>query len=135
MNYGDAGHYCCYHVNAICPLPPPAPFTPVKEGRKRYRLLMPIIGAAVAAIIVLVLVSSSMQHPSSPPIQHAPNPTDIPPTVQTANGYSFIKKWGSNGTADGQLYDPYGVAVDSSGNVYAGDSFINRIQVFSRLSR
>jgi hypothetical protein len=116
-------------------LPPPAPFTPVKDGRKHYRLLMPIIGAAVAAIIVLVLVSSSMQHQGGQSVQPAPNPSNIPPTVRTANGYSFIKKWGSNGTADGQFSSLSGVAVDSSGNVYATDTGNNRIQVFSPLSR
>ena len=69
---------------------------------------MPIIGAAVAAVIVIVLVSISMQHPSSTtyPTAPSPNPTNVPPTIQTANGYSFIKKWGSNGTLDGQFYNP-----------------------------
>jgi hypothetical protein len=111
-------------------LTPPSPFTPVKEGRRHYRLLMPIIGAAVAAIIVLVLVSSSMQHPSRPPIQPTPNPTNIPPTVQTANGYSFIKKRGSNGTLDGQFYNPQGVVIDSNGFIYEVDSNNSRLQKF-----
>jgi large repetitive protein len=30
----------------------------------------------------------------------------------TANGYSFKTKWGSNGKADGQFDNPYGVAVE-----------------------
>ena len=47
-----------------------------------------------------------------------------------SNG-KFITKWGSYGTADGQFSNPYGVAVDSSGNVYVADSLNNRIQVFS----
>ena len=38
-----------------------------------------------------------------------------------ANGYSFVTKWGSNGTADGQFISPDGIAVDSSGNVYVTD--------------
>ena len=42
----------------------------------------------------------------------------------------FITKWGSEGSGDGQFYDPYGVAVDSSGNVYVADSYNNRIQKF-----
>ena len=31
---------------------------------------------------------------------------------------------------DGQFYYPFGVAVDSSGNVYVADSCNNRIQKF-----
>ena len=60
-----------------------------------------------------------MQHPSGPPV------------IQTANGYSFITKWGSNGTADGQFSSPAGVAVDSSGNVYVADNGNYRIQKFN----
>ena len=94
---------------------------------------MPIIGAAVAAIIVLVLVSNSMQHQGNPHIQPAlsPNPSSGPPSIQTANGYSFIKKWGANGTGDGQFNSPNDVAVDSSGNVYVADAGNDRIQKFN----
>ena len=48
-----------------------------------------------------------------------------------ANEYLFVRKWGSNGTADGQFSNPFGVAVDSSGNVYVTYSGINRIQKFN----
>src|ERR1041384_6016780 len=42
---------------------------------------------------------------------------------------SFVLKWGTSGTADGQFIGPRGIAVDSSGNVYVagGDP---RIQKF-----
>jgi len=43
---------------------------------------------------------------------------------------SFITKWGSEGSANGQFYIPEGVAVDNEGNVYVADSFNNRIQKF-----
>jgi len=44
---------------------------------------------------------------------------------------SFLLKWGSRGSADGQFLSPYGVAVDSSNNVYVADREKNRIQKFS----
>src|ERR1041384_3109078 len=43
---------------------------------------------------------------------------------------TFIIKWGSNGTGDGQFAGPQGVSVDSSGNVYVADTGNNRIQKF-----
>jgi tripartite motif-containing protein 71 len=47
------------------------------------------------------------------------------------NGYSFVKTWGSQGTAENQFSTPTGVATDTSGNVYVLDSGNNRIQKFS----
>jgi DNA-binding beta-propeller fold protein YncE len=46
-----------------------------------------------------------------------------------ANG-SFLGKWGSQGTGDGQFDLPAGVAVDGSGNVFVADSDNHRIQKF-----
>src|SRR5215510_2956918 len=43
---------------------------------------------------------------------------------------SFVLKWGSSGTADGQLLVPTGVAVDSAGNVYVAEGNGNRYQKF-----
>ncbi|HPI02463.1 MAG TPA: SBBP repeat-containing protein, partial [Candidatus Goldiibacteriota bacterium] len=43
----------------------------------------------------------------------------------------FITKWGSYGNADGQFSYPYGVAVDSAGNVYVADYNNDRIQKFT----
>src|SRR5262249_3233603 len=44
---------------------------------------------------------------------------------------SFITKWGSYGTADGQFNLTSRVAVDSSGNVYVAYVAKNRVQKFS----
>jgi hypothetical protein len=41
-----------------------------------------------------------------------------------------ITNWGSNGSGPGNFSAPYGVAVDSSGNVYAADTNNHRIQKF-----
>lgn len=43
----------------------------------------------------------------------------------------FLRKWGSWGSGDGQFKNPYGVAVDASGNVYVVDTGNPRIQKFS----
>jgi DNA-binding beta-propeller fold protein YncE len=43
---------------------------------------------------------------------------------------TFITKWGSDGSANGQFEAPHGVAVDSSGNVYVADVGNSRVQVF-----
>jgi hypothetical protein len=45
-----------------------------------------------------------------------------------AQGYHFAFKFG--GLVDGQLFNPAGVAVDSSGNVIVVDTYNYRIQVF-----
>jgi len=46
--------------------------------------------------------------------------------------YTFVTKFGSGGTGDGQFFFPSGVAVDSSGNVYVSDSGNHRIQKFCK---
>jgi hypothetical protein len=38
--------------------------------------------------------------------------------------------WGSQGTGDGQVYQPGDVAVDELGYVYVADSLNHRIQRF-----
>ena len=76
-----------------------------------------------------------MQHPTgSPPfVQSAPatKPTAPPQVIQTANGYTFLTKWGSFGIGDGQFSQPEGIAVDSSGNVYVADYNNDRVQKFN----
>ena len=46
--------------------------------------------------------------------------------------YSFIDKWDSEGSEEGQLKRPHSIDVDSSsGHVYVADSGNNRVQKFS----
>jgi len=43
------------------------------------------------------------------------------------------RKFGGSGTGDGQLVDPYGLAVDNEGNFLVADSGNHRIQIFGPL--
>jgi sugar lactone lactonase YvrE len=43
---------------------------------------------------------------------------------------NFVKAWGSRGRGPGQFEDVHTIAVDAKGNVYVGDRFNKRIQVF-----
>ena len=45
----------------------------------------------------------------------------------------YLTQWGSGGTGNGQFAQPYGVAVNVSGDVYVADTDNHRIQVFSSL--
>ena len=50
---------------------------------------------------------------------------------QISDAYNFIKKWGSEGTSEGQFKNPKGIAIDSStGNVFVSVAN-HRIQVFA----
>ena len=45
--------------------------------------------------------------------------------------YVFDRKWGSQGSADGQFFGPVQAATDSSNNVYVADNGNDRVQKFS----
>jgi DNA-binding beta-propeller fold protein YncE len=55
--------------------------------------------------------------------------------TESGSQYSFAYEWGSEGTGNGQFYEPLGVTIDSSGNVYVVDPINDRIQVFAPQSR
>ena len=44
---------------------------------------------------------------------------------------TYVTMWGSQGTANGLFFEPYGVAVDGQGNVYVADTRNHRIQKFT----
>ena len=45
--------------------------------------------------------------------------------------YSLIRKWGSNGTGDGQFVRPHDIAFDSKGYVYVSDRELDNMQKFT----
>ncbi len=57
--------------------------------------------------------------------------SQVSATPISTSGYQFVTKWGSLGSGDGQFNSPFGVAVDSSGNVYVADINNHRIQKFN----
>ncbi len=52
-------------------------------------------------------------------------------TSHAGESYSFITKWGSEGSGDGQFSSPWRIAVDANSNIYVADQINNRIQKFS----
>lgn len=52
-------------------------------------------------------------------------------TVTTRTSGTYVTAWGSLGTTDGLFDEPWGVAVDNSGNVFVSDTYNYRIQKFS----
>ena len=47
-----------------------------------------------------------------------------------SESYVLVKKWGTQGSGDGEFNLPVGIAVESSGNVYVADQGNHRIQKF-----
>lgn len=45
--------------------------------------------------------------------------------------YQFVMNWGEMGSNDGQLWNPAGIAADSSGNIFVADSGNYRVQRFT----
>ena len=48
-----------------------------------------------------------------------------------ARAQQLLTKWGSEGSSDGQLLVPFGIAVDAGGSVYVADAGNHRIQKFT----
>ena len=54
-----------------------------------------------------------------------------PPAAATAPvAPSFVLAWGTPGSAQGQLDNPFNLTVDDSGNVFVVDTYNHRIQKF-----
>ncbi len=61
----------------------------------------------------------------------ASNTATTTPTTATAPCGTFLGKFGSRGSGDGQFSDPEAVAVDQSGNVFVADTGNHRIEKFT----
>ena len=49
----------------------------------------------------------------------------------SAQTYVYLSQWGTAGTGNGQFNTPYGVAIDTAGNVFVADSGNSSIQKFN----
>ena len=49
----------------------------------------------------------------------------------TVTSAAYLSKFGSSGTGNGQFADPYGIAFDSSGNIWVVDQNNNRVEEFA----
>jgi len=83
------------------------------------------------------VVSGSLSVTPSPPVRLEYSqpinrlvPTPIP-QVYACNTCTYLTKWGSQGSSNGQFNGPIGVAVDSSGNVYVADTLNERVEKFT----
>jgi DNA-binding beta-propeller fold protein YncE len=87
-----------------------------KKDRRKTPGYMIWLALLVAAALAVELVSMVALLPQDAKAAEAP------PT--------FITKWGNSTDGDGQLSNPQGVAIDSSGNLYVADKNNHRIQKF-----
>src|SRR5262249_54396881 len=55
-------------------------------------------------------------------------------TVFNKDG-SFAASWGAQGAAEGQIQEPWGVAMAPAGNVYAANTWNHRIQDFDPITK
>jgi DNA-binding beta-propeller fold protein YncE len=53
------------------------------------------------------------------------------PWATSSSAYIYVSKFGSYGTTNGLFYYPYGIAVNSSGNIYVVDWNNRRVQIFN----
>lgn len=54
----------------------------------------------------------------------------VPYSGSTSTTLRFALAWGRQGVGSGDFLKPFGIAADSSGNIYVADTYNSRIQVF-----
>ena len=67
---------------------------------------------------------------ATPPLPTSKQLSNNQTNGNATNEYTFVRKWGSSGTGDGQFKNLADVALDSSNNVFVTDFSNNRVQKF-----
>ncbi len=52
-------------------------------------------------------------------------------TENVPGSYDFVAQFGASTTANGQFYNPHGITIDSTGNIYVVDTLNHRVQKFN----
>lgn len=52
-------------------------------------------------------------------------------TENVPGSYDYVAQFGASTTANGQLYNPHGITIDSSGDIYVVDTLNHRVQKFN----
>lgn len=100
-------------------------------------VLVPVIGVVIAVIaasgaLMSALSGNKSRSVTSPPAIPSLRPTTKGSGVKGDNGFaSETLKFGSEGIGPGMFKDARSIAVDASGNIYAGEYTGGRIQVFN----
>ena len=72
----------------------------------------------IALVLLIILIANGID-----PIK--------PTLVRACEVCTFQLSWGSSGSGKGEFYNPQGIAVDPSGNVYVADEGNNRVEKFT----
>jgi tripartite motif-containing protein 71 len=96
--------------------------------------LYPRIGMLIFVTISATISTVILESPQAQGQQEPASNTDTSQWTHIlkfdSNG-KFLERWGSEGSGDGQLLHPHGIAVDSAGNVYVLDEERQDVQKFN----
>ncbi|MBI2907955.1 MAG: hypothetical protein HYX92_09895 [Chloroflexi bacterium] len=93
---------------------------------KSWKTRARIPGAAVAVVALFTLLALWL-----PLGRGEATPGGAPWQQACTEPYVFLYKWGTFGSGDGQLFGPWGVALDGAGNAYVAEVGNHRLSKFT----